>query len=428
MKLSKLIYKSIFWRSLNVISLFVLNLFIARHFGADYFGDFFYVINSLSLFILFFSFCLETGLGYYVAKEEVSDFHAVLFSVFWSLVASTIILGVLFFFRVSFLSQNKNFLLFSFCFIAGNFLLTFFNNLFTIKQFFILPNVMAVFFNIGLCFLPFFYASSNNLNVGNFFQNYYFVIFFIQGILLVISYFFIFTKVLSSKPFTKNLFFKILEYSLKSFIGNIIFFLVYRIDYWLLNYFSINALDFGNYVQVSKLVQVFLIIPSIIATTIYTITAKGYESSINKNIPQLSRIIFSFVVIICFIIVLFGKWFFPFIFGETFTKMYLPFLLYMPGIAAIATLYPFTAFYAGANKIWTNIIGSLIALIVIVIGNIIFIPIAGINAAAAISSIGYVVYEIYVLFVFKKEYGLQIRDCFIIKKDDFKHIAKLLKS
>jgi O-antigen/teichoic acid export membrane protein len=428
MKLSKLIYKSVFWRSLNVISLFVLNLFIARHFGADYFGDFFYLINSLSLFILFFSFCLETGLGYYVAKEEVSDVHAMLFSVFWSFIASTIIFGVLFFFKGSFLSPNKNILLFSFFFIAGNFLLTFFNNLFTIKQYFILPNLMAIFFNVFLCFLPFFYTSSNSLKVGMFFQNYYFILFFVQGILLVLSYFLIFKKVLSTKPFTKNLFFKILKYSLKSFIGNVIFFLVYRIDYWLLNYFSVNSLDFGNYIQVSKLVQVFLIIPSIIATTVYTITARGNESSINKNIPQLSRIIFSFVVIICFIIVLFGKWFFPFIFGETFTKMYLPFLLYMPGIAAIATLYPFTAFFGGANKIQINIIGSLIALIVIVIGNIIFIPIAGINAAAAVSSIGYVVYEIYVLFVFKKEYGLQLRDCFIIKKDDLRHIAKLLKT
>ncbi len=425
MKLAKLIYKSVFWRVLNVISLFVLNLFIARHFGADYFGDFFYVINTLSLLILCFSFCLETGLGYYLAKGEVSNNVAVLFSVFWSLIASVIILVILYIFRVSYSNKNEQIILFSFFFIVGNFLLTFFNTLFAIKQYFILPNLLSIFFNILLCFFPFLNLTTNSLNIGVSFQNYFFLFFFLQGVLLVISYFFIFKRKQIEKPFTKVLFSKILKYSFQSFAGNIIFFLVYRVDYWVLNYFSVDEFDFGNYVQVSKLVQLFFIIPSIIATTIYTITAKGYESKTRKNIPQLSRIIFFSIVVICFIIAIIGKWLFPFIFGETFIKMYLPFLFYIPGIAAIATLYPFTAFNAGANKIRTNIIGSAIALIVILVGDITLIPIAGINAAAAVSSIGYIVYEIYVLLVFKKEFGLNFSDCFIIKKDDFKHVTQI---
>jgi O-antigen/teichoic acid export membrane protein len=101
--------------------------------------------------------------------------------------------------------------------------------------------------------------------------------------------------------------------------------------------------------------------------------------------------------------------------------------LYIPGIAAIATLYPFTAFYAGANKIHINIIGSIIALIFVIIANVIFIPLAGIYAAATVSSVGYVLYEIYVLHIFRKKYGLKLSECLIIKKDDFILIKKMFK-
>ncbi len=423
MRLSKLLYKSVFWRSMNILSLFILNLFISRYFGADYFGEFFYIINFFSFFILAFSLCLEAGLGFYVAKNEVNNSHAALFSIFWSLISSLFIIIILFSFKKTFLNIDQNILRIAFYYLAGTFLITFFNALFNAKHYYILPNIITIVLNISLCFFPLLHSSHKPL-----FQNYFFVSVFLQGVLMAISYLIIFKATLPLQAFNKFVLLKVLKYSSMSFVANIIFFLVYRVDYWFLNYFSIDAIAFGNYVQVSKLVQMFLIIPSIIATTVFSVTAKGDENLVIKNIPQLSRIIFFSVIVICTILAIVGKWLFPFIFGITFTQMYIPFLLYIPGIAAIATLYSFAAIYSGSNRITTNIIGSLLALIIIVVGNIIFIPIAGINAAAAVSSSGYVLYEVYVLIQFKKEYGLNLRDCFVLKKTDLKHIVQLLKN
>ena len=73
-----------------------------------------------------------------------------------------------------------------------------------------------------------------------------------------------------------------------------------------------------------------------------------------------------------------------------------------------------------------NIKGSVLALIVIVVANRIFTPVYGINAAALISSIGYIIYQVYVLSVFKKEYKSAISDFFIFRKTDLAELKNKL--
>jgi O-antigen/teichoic acid export membrane protein len=83
--------------------------------------------------------------------------------------------------------------------------------------------------------------------------------------------------------------------------------------------------------------------------------------------------------------------------------MYSAFLLLIPGILAISGLYPYTAYYAGEDRIRVNIIGSFFAFTFILLADYLFIPKYGINGAALISSIGYFIYYCYVFLVFKKE-------------------------
>ena len=203
-----------------------------------------------------------------------------------------------------------------------------------------------------------------------------------------------------------------------------LFFLVYRIDYWFVNYFIADKNELGNYIQISRLGQMLLIIPSIIASTVFSVTAEGSSTQMPQRVQQLSRIIFFVAVSCCVVLLLCGKWLFPFIFGSSFDNMYTPFLFLVPGIISIATLYPFTAYYSGKNEIAKNIAGSLVALVIIILGDYVLIPKLGINGAAIISSIGYISYEVYILYLFKKETGVSIADSFIIKKGDFNFLKK----
>lgn len=69
----------------------------------------------------------------------------------------------------------------------------------------------------------------------------------------------------------------------------------------------------------------------------------------------------------------------------------------------------------------------MIALIVIVAGSFIFIPKYGINAAALVSSIGYICFQLYVLRQFKKEYHPDVLDFFIPKLSDWDRVKQFIR-
>jgi O-antigen/teichoic acid export membrane protein len=209
-----------------------------------------------------------------------------------------------------------------------------------------------------------------------------------------------------------------------AFAGNIIFFLLYRVDYFFVERYC-SAGQLGNYIQVSKLVHLFFVLPTILASAVFPITAAGRkEESINKLLTLLSRSIFLLYTLTCLVLALCGKWLFPLLFGESFADMYLPFLLLIPGILSLSGIFTLTAYFAGKNRIGVNITGSVYALIVIVAGDILFIPKYGIQAAAIISSTGYFIYQVYIIAVFKKEYQIAIADFFIFRSSDWTQIKK----
>jgi O-antigen/teichoic acid export membrane protein len=207
------------------------------------------------------------------------------------------------------------------------------------------------------------------------------------------------------------------QYCGLAFTGNIIFFLLYRIDYFFVERYC-TAQELGNYIQVSKLVHLFFILPTILASVVFPITAGGQKEVIDKLLTLLSRSIFLLYLLACAFLALTGKWLFPFVFGESFTAMYQSFLWLIPGILSLSGIFTLTAYFAGKNRIKVNIAGSVYALIVIVIGDMLFIPHYGIQAAAIISSIGYIVYQVYIIAVFKKEYQIAVTDFFIFRSSD----------
>jgi O-antigen/teichoic acid export membrane protein len=132
--------------------------------------------------------------------------------------------------------------------------------------------------------------------------------------------------------------------------------------------------------------------------------------------------------VVCLVLVLVGYWLFPFIFGDSFNQMYRAFIFLIPGILSLSTLYTLTAYNAGKNKLKANILGCLYALMVVVAGNWWLVPVYGINAAAAVSSVAYVFYQVYLLIDFRKENNSGIKPFFVFKFGDITSLQKLLTS
>jgi O-antigen/teichoic acid export membrane protein len=411
MSISKGIKDIIVWRGLNFLSVLVLNILLARFLQADDAGHLFFVVNNLSLLILVLSFSLESGLTYYSANGEIDPRTAGRLALLYSGLMS--IVAIAFFYTWN---RNSHFQLEwpALFFVTGNLLISFFSALLYARNNFFLPNLFLLVVNVLFILLfipPIAEKVTNDVLVLA-----YFTTFILQGAALAIAYFAAIKDADASYVTWKNIR-PLFRYAAVAFTGNLIFFFVYRADYWFVERWS-SAHDLGNYIQVSKIVQWFVIIPSMIGTVIFPLTAMGKDPSLIRKVALLSRVLFALFFMVCITLALTGRFLFPWIFGETFNDMYMIFLLYIPGILALVSLYPVSAWHSGVNRLSINIKGSLLALFVILVGNTIFTPRYGAYAAAITSSVAYILYFVFSLYHFGKVTNIPMSQFFRIMAAD----------
>ncbi len=424
MHTGRIFLQSMLWRGLYYVSAFVINILIARHFQASVSGGIYFIISIYSIIVLVSSLSLESGIIYFAAKKQIPLSKLFNFSTAWSLFIGIIVFFVACYFVGNVKTQLSGPFLIasSLSFICGNLLINYCSGFFYAANNFIIPNFIFI---ISTCFLiisiPY---HGHSFIPGVTDDNYFYIYmysFLVQGICLALF---------AKAKYIKNGFrhflsiseFRLLfNYCFMAFAGNIIHLLLYRIDYFFVEKYC-DPVQLGNYIQVSKLVNLFFILPTILASVIFPVTASGQKTGIINMLTLLSRFIFTGYLFICILLALAGKLFFPYLFGDSFSQMYIPFLLLIPGILALSGIFTITAYFAGKNRIRYNITGSVLALIVILAGDIIFIPRYGINAAALVSSAGYLVYQVYVLIIINKEFNTKLSDFFVFRFSDIKSI------
>ncbi len=422
MSVKKAIQDILLWRGLNFLSVFILNVLVARLFEASQAGSLFFFINNLSLLILVLSFSLESGMGYYAAAGKNRRSGLAILALIWCILSSFLSYLLLDNIPV-FVSavQGINSKLAAIIFIAGSMLISFYSALYFAGEDFFIPNVCLLAINFILIVL--FLLGMQEVISAQWLLYAYFAGFLIQGLLIMLFYFFRHEGHDYSLPSSADLQ-KIIKYSSAAFLSNIVFFLVYRVDYWFVeNYCKPDEL--GNYIQVSKIVQWFLLIPMMIGTAIFPLTASGKDIAIINKIIVVSRVLLWLYLFACTGVAVTGFWIFVWIFGETYHYMYPVFLLHIPGILALATLYPVSSYHAGIKRVDINLKGSLLALMVIVLVNTLFTPVYGIYAASVASSVGYTVYFIFSLYFFKKQHEIKLLQFFKPVKADYTYVRSM---
>lgn len=427
MKLATALSKSILWRGFYFLSVMLLNILVARHFQSDGSGQIYYIINLLAFTLIIISLCLEAPMGYYLSQQKMNETQLAAISVAW-----TILIMLPGWFIIRSLEVPKEGILqlagFHFsatAFLTGNLLITFFVALFYAKMDFVLPNLLLVAVNLLLIILV-----PNNDWIQRFISNenyvqLYFLGFFMQGFLLMIAFLVRYFKLSELKRIPAELIKPFLSFALIAVVTNSMTFLMYRIDYWFVNKYC-NDADLGNYIQACKLAQLFFILPSILAAVVFPMTASGRREEMNEKMQLLSRGLILAYCIACLGLVAVGYWLFPFVFGETFTNMYLPFVLLVPAILSYSVIHLLAAYYSGKKVLSVNFKGNLVALIIIVVGDMLVIPRFGITGAAIVSSIGYICYMSFILLMHRKEYKSSFADFLFFRKKDGQLFYKLL--
>ncbi|MGI8584029.1 MAG: polysaccharide biosynthesis C-terminal domain-containing protein [Chitinophagaceae bacterium] len=405
---------SITLKSINILILFFINMLFVRIAGANVTGDFFYLITILSFITLIVSCSLESGITFYASKNSN---HIISYA--WLIIVFSILQILLSFLIISVAVKNSAALasVYLLIFVISNILISNFTALYISRKWFIAVNTIILIVNLitllllGLMFLQ--YRISANA------EKIYIISFFVQATGLMI-FFFIKGKAGSWKFPSPYIIKQIFKYSFLALIGNISFFLVTRLDYVFVKSFCSSG-DLGNYVQVSKIGQMFVLMPGMAASVIFPFTVIADENILFK-LQWLCRFMTMLMLLASIFIIITGKWLFPWLFGKEFIYMYKAMLFYLPGIFALAITSLLASHISGKGFISINVIASVIALIIVITGDIIFIPKYGINAAAAISSIAYLSCMVFLLRHFITKYKVKPSDFFRIGFTEFKYI------
>jgi len=429
MPFKNLIVESITWRGLYFLTVLLLNVLVARYFEATGSGWIYYLSNWYAFFILMISISMESGMGYFASKNEIHIRRLAAFSITWTVITGIVVTGGCFIYiELAHTLLVPKTLLFvsSLGYICGNLLTNYTAGIFYAKKNFKLPNLICIGCNLLLIILLLFTFTGffDKLNATAYLYA-YFISFCVQGMVLVVA-------LVYSSPGREQLRLpspgelrKLFRYSLTALAGNLAFFLVYRVDYWFVKTFC-SASELGNYIQVSKLSQMIILLPSILASAVFPLVSGGHIEEVNRGLEQLSRFILIFVGGLSAFLILTGYWIFPLVFGATFSSMYMPFVLLVPGLLCISALSPLAAYFGGKNMLRVNLTGSLLGLVFILFADAIYVPLHGINAAAIISSLGYAICYGYVLVVFKRQYKTSLSGFFKVGLSDFVWMKKFL--
>ena len=434
MRLKPLLINSAIWRGACFASLFLLNIVIARYLQATASGWIYYMTNFLLLVVMVTSLNLEQGILFSAAQKKIAANKLASLALLWcGLIAAVVCLFTYFYYQNPGAGvTTRQLIFFVTCYVAGLMLTNFFSSLFYARQNYWLPNGVMALTNVLLCG---WIIVAHNMEAPDAFRQkvllLYFVNYGVQGLVIALSFYFIYRT-----PGTKwrlpayDSLKPLLRYSVFALAINVILFLLYRVDYWFVqNKCAVcGAYDLGNYIQVSKIAQIFLMLPAIVTTAVLPATAAGHAQQMSQLLQPLSRLFTNLYFVLVAVVAAFGHWLFPFVYGNTFTHMYVPFLLLIPGILSLPLTGILVSYNAGQNNLSVNFKAGLLALAIIMTGDILLIPRFGIEAAALVSSAGYIANLLYLLMVFKKEQPATAYHFFIIRKTDFSRITGMLSS
>lgn len=433
MSLKRLFAQSIFWRGFYFFSILLVNIFLSRYLRAANTGNLFFITFIFSLVQLFLGLSAESAIIYFTAGNNIQRNSFIGLISLWSIAAGVItIAGTYLYFLITHSINQQSALqycLYGFLYVSGQLFTTYSASLYYSKDDYFTSNFLPSLVNIAFVIFLFLKKGVPDVHQMQTTIVLFFATFFVAGLLVYFSYIIQNTKGgnfgLPSKKQLEPFF----QYTFTALAANLVFFLVYRIDYLFVRYSAVcTAADLGNYIQVSKLGQSMFIVPQIIASVVFPRTASGDDGFRIGNIIMLIARMFSQLFLFAFIITAFlGDKIFPIVFGESFNKMQLPMLILIPGIFCLSVLTLLSAYFSGKGKIKVNLQGAIIGLIVMVIGDFIFVPRYGIIAAAVISTLSYAANFIYSMSLFYKDHSISWFEFLRWRKDDYNWLVALLK-
>ncbi len=211
-------------------------------------------------------------------------------------------------------------------------------------------------------------------------------------------------------------------YAIHAFFSNLLYFLMTRIDVWMVEYFYGTGI-LGVYALPVRLIQMTLILPSLLASIILPKITSGELPP--KMFESVFRMLASLNMAIIFAAFVFSPWLLPFIFGTAYSSSVYVLLWLLPGAFFLSMQIYLAAYFAGKGKLRINMVSMIVGTILAMALYLWLIPEYGINGAAIASSLAYAVSFLYSYWQYCKQTGYTWSKLFI-RKEDIQRLQRIV--
>lgn len=398
---------------LTAASNFFALAIVARMLGSSGYGDWTLYINAYAFGALALSFGLPPAINHYLAAQKLNREDLLGQLLFFALSTGVIFLAVAYLISHSALAPivlpsllPPKFIVLG---LSVHFTILFYNQLLQAlllaeKQY----RKVALTTALSAIILLLIYAAGyfwNQANAEFFFK--YIILSNTAVLLLQASLYLMFAMRLRGymfkiRFFSKTVFFMLLGFAGWVYVTNLLQFLNYKLDVWLITGFLNDKSKLGIYGLTVSLAQLLWLIPNAFHSIIFTETSQRDSALLTKKIHNWSLNIFYLAIIFGILGYKLSFWIVPIFFSQAYKEVtdVLPYLI--PGIAIFAPSILWSAYFAGKKRIDINFKSSLIGLLFCILLNLILIPKFQIIGAAIATSCSYIASAVYLYWRFVK--------------------------
>lgn len=213
-----------------------------------------------------------------------------------------------------------------------------------------------------------------------------------------------------------------------SYVGNILQFLNYRLDFFLVAAFRTTT-EVGLYALAASLAQLLWLVSNTMATVLFPRVASDDEARgvAVERTAFFSRFALASTLVLGIVLALIADPFLRIVYGAEYVPATLPIWLLLPGIVAFAPVNVLAAHLAGAGRPEFNVVVAAISVIVTVALDLVLIPAFGIAGAAVATSVAYATSAALTVAIFHRSTGQAVRSALIIQREDVRRVVARIR-
>ena len=405
-----------------IIGLFAITI-IARMLGPEKQGQYTLAILLPTILYTFFNSGLSISTVYFIGQNKYSDsevFHSNFFiSILLSLISISVGLIIVYFLSDYFFANiSFKLLLYVLMIIPLIFIQKILQSFLHSKENFSKLNLVVILNQLGLLFFSLLFIWLLNLSVLGAVLSFACT----QLLMAIVSYFIIKKEynLAFSLNFSASYLKESLVFGLKGHASNILTFLSYRVDVFLIAYF-IDDVSVGIYSIAVLLVERVWLIPQAVSSVLFARISNLKTDLEKTNFTAFaSRNTLFLTSISGIVLAIFSPWLIGILFGAEFNQSVTPFIYMIPGVILFSLSKILANDFVGRGFPQVNSYIALVVALVNIVLNIVLIPDFGLKGAAIATSICYGIDAIIKVIYFSQYNKISFFKFVFISRSDFK--------